>query len=337
MFIVVQLCSWLNLFIGTPTMPSIQQKVIRLGFGLTERFSTGLAGRLAFRLFCRTPSSRPTSEKARRALADAAPVMARAEHVTLATSSGTVACYRFAPIAGEPSETVFVVHGWGSRTEHMLPIIEALRAAGRAVVAIDLPGHGASSGRKLNMAIAVEAVDAAWRQFGPLRDDDRTFVRRGGDRQCGGRIGCARARARKPDRLLTISAPNSLPDFFNQFADWVGLSGGGRNVLFSEVGRVTGSPLSDFVSARQIAEIGVPTLVIHAHDDKEVPVDNAYRLVGAGPHVQVFWADGYGHRRILAGRDVAQVIVDFADQQTGTDTKPGTEAFAPKADTVTHS
>lgn len=317
-------------------MPSIQQKVIRLGFGLTERFSPGLAGRLAFRLFCRTPSSRPTSEKARRALADAAPVMARAEHVTLATSSGTVACYRFAPIAGEPSETVFVVHGWGSRTEHMLPIIEALRAAGRAVVAIDLPGHGASSGRKLNMAIAVEAVDAAWRQFGPFA----TMI----GHSFGGAVivnaaagSVAHVPARKPDRLLTISAPNSLPDFFNQFADWVGLSGGGRNVLFSEVGRVTGRPLSDFVSARQIAEIGVPTLVIHAHDDKEVPVDNAYRLVGAGPHVQVFWADGYGHRRILAGRDVAQVIVDFADQQTGTDTKPGTEAFAPKADTVTHS
>ncbi len=218
----------------------------------------------------------------------------------------------------------------------MLPIIEALRATGRAVVAIDLPGHGASSGRKLNMAIAVEAVDAAWRQFGPFA----TMI----GHSFGGAVivnaaagSVAHVPARKPDRLLTISGPNSLPDFFNQFADWIGLSGGGRNVLFSEVGRVTGSPLSDFVSARQIAEIGVPTLVIHAHDDKEVPVDNAYCLVGAGPHVRVFWADGYGHRRILAGRDVAQVINDFADQQTVTDAEPGTEAFSPKADTVTHS
>ena len=79
----------------------------------------------------------------------------------LAISGGSIASYRFAPIAADPSETVLVVHGGGSRTEHMLPVIEALRSSGRAVVAIDLPEHGASSGRQLDMALAVEAVDAA--------------------------------------------------------------------------------------------------------------------------------------------------------------------------------
>ena len=140
---------------------------------------------------------------------------------------------------------------------------------------------------------------------------------------------------RLPVRLLTLSAPNSMPDFFNQFADWIGLSQRGREGLFEEVRRVTGTLLSEFVSARQIAAIGVPTLVVHAHDDKEVPVDNAYGLVGAGPHVEVFWADGFGHRRILAGRDVAQVVVDFADWPVRSEAQP--VVFSPRPDAVTHS
>ena len=77
---------------------------------------------------------------------------------------------------------------------------------------------------------------------------------------------------------------------------------------------MTGHPLSAFVGSRRLAEMSLPTLVIHAHDDKEVPVDNAYGLVGAGPHVEVFWADGYGHRRILGGGDVRQVIAEFIDR-----------------------
>ncbi len=325
---IVELIYW-NL-----TMTSIPQKVIRLGFGLTERFSPTFSGRLAFRLFCRTPSRKPASAKARERLAAAAASMARAEQVCLRISNGTIASYRFLPVAGAPSETVFVVHGWGSRTEHMLPIIEALRASGRAVVAIDLPGHGASSGRLLNMALAVEAVDAAWRQFGPFS----TMI----GHSFGGAVivnaaagSIAHVPARAPERLVTLSAPNSMPDFFNQFADWIGLSESGRKELFAQVQRVTGTPLSAFVGARQIAAIGVPTLVVHAHDDKEVPVDNAYGLVGAGPHVEVFWADGYGHRRILAGRDVAQMVVDFADRPVRIDAEP--VVFSPRPNAVTQS
>ena len=143
--------------------------------------------------------------------------------------------------------------------------------------------------------------------------------------------------ARTPDRLVTISAPNSMPDFFNQFAGWIGLSEPGRKALFAEVRHVMGSPLSEFAGARQIAAIGVPTLVVHAHDDKEVPVDNAYGLVGAGPHVEVFWADGYGHRRILTGRDVAQVVVDFADRPARMDSGPVGVVFSLHPDAVTHS
>lgn len=320
-------------------MTSLNQKVIRLGFGIAGRLAPDITGRLAFRLFCTTPSRKPATAKARKVLADAQPIMARAERVMLPISSGAVAAHLFTPIVGQSSETVLVTHGWGARTEHMLPIVEGLRSSGRSVVALDLPGHGASTGRTLNMALAVEAVDAAWRQFGPFT----TMV----GHSFGGAVVVNAAYGsvcyvppRTPEKLVTISAPNSLLEIFEWFADWIGLSTRSRKVLYGEAGRVTGRSLEKFVGARQISALKRPTLVIHAHDDKEIAVDNAYGLVGAGPHVEVFWADGYGHRRILGGPDVSQVVVDFADRgsSVGSDNvaSPGI-GFSNTHDAVTHS
>ncbi|RUY19895.1 alpha/beta hydrolase, partial [Mesorhizobium sp. M7A.F.Ca.CA.004.12.1.1] len=55
----------------------------------------------------------------------------------------------------------------------------------------------------------------------------------------------------------------------------------------------------------------VPTLVIHAQDDREVSADHARRYAGAGGHVRLYWADGLGHRRILADKGVVERAVGF--------------------------
>ena len=59
------------------------------------------------------------------------------------------------------STSSFGSHGWRSRTEHMRLLIEGFRAAGLRVIAIDLPGHGKSSGRRLHLANAVARAQAA--------------------------------------------------------------------------------------------------------------------------------------------------------------------------------
>lgn len=149
-------------------MPSLIQKVIHLSFDITDRFAPEFAGRVAFRLFSTTPKRKPGSEKARRMLDEAAPIMAQATKSVLTISRGAVSAWYFKSPTGKDAPLVLVTHGWGSRSEHMLAIIQGLQKSGHAVVALDLPGHGQSTGRKLDMALAVQAVDAAWRQFGPF-------------------------------------------------------------------------------------------------------------------------------------------------------------------------
>ncbi|MEC9343957.1 MAG: alpha/beta fold hydrolase, partial [Pseudomonadota bacterium] len=108
------------------------------------------------------------SARERAAIFAAAPAMAEAErHFLASRDERTVLAYRFPPTGRRENERrALVIHGWRSRSDHMVGVISALRGSGFTVIAIDLPGHGQSTGRRLSMADAAGAVSAAERQFG---------------------------------------------------------------------------------------------------------------------------------------------------------------------------
>ena len=55
----------------------------------------------------------------------------------------------------------------------------------------------------------------------------------------------------------------------------------------------------------------MPTLVLHAPDDNEVPAENARALAASGDHVVLKWIEGAGHRRILGNEASLKAILDF--------------------------
>ncbi|PWK69897.1 alpha/beta fold hydrolase [Aminobacter sp. AP02] len=292
-------------------MASIGLKVIRRLFGMAELVSPRLAGRAAFELFRRTPSERSLSEGEKRAIAKASDFMAEARHHRIKTQRGCVAMHEFRPPQrrGERG-TVLVVHGWRSRTEYMRKLIEGYRDAGHRVISLDLPGHGGSLGRALDMAKAVEAVNLAAQWFGPFEAIvGHSF---GGAVAVNAAAGSVKAFAPLAvGRLVLISAPDSMPKLFEDFGGYIKLGPKSQHAIASQVERVTGTPISHFVSSTLLIRLTIPTLVIHAADDREVPATEARAMVGAGSHVRLFWADGLGHRRILTGEKVVEAAVGF--------------------------
>ena len=106
-----------------------------------------------------------------------------------------------------------------------------------------------------------------------------------------------------------------MPDVFDEFGNYVNLGPRSRDAMSNVVERIAGRPLSDYVGDKQLATLDVPTLVIHAPDDREVSADSARSYAGAGDHVEVLWADGLGHRRILADMGVIAKAVGFVAGQ----------------------
>ena len=296
-------------------MASFGLKVTRAGFGMAERIAPSLAGRVAFELFCRTPDvNRPTAGE-RRALAQAADFMAEARHHRLNMDRRCIVVHEFRPdpatMPGRASPgTALVIHGWRSRTEYMRALIAGLRDVGYKVVSLDLPGHGQSPGRRLNLAVAVQAVRVASDWFGPFAAVvGHSF---GGAVAANAAAGSVRGvPPLAAERLVLIAAPGSMPALFADFGRMLNVGPRSQDKMARIVERIAGLPLSQYTGARQLAEARIPTLVVHARDDREVAASHAELYASAGDHVRLRWADGLGHRRILGDAGVVQQVVDF--------------------------
>ena len=293
-------------------MASLGWQVIRALFGAGERLAPGIAGRAAFELFARTPNPRAPSEGERKAIARAAIFMQTARHHRLTVGLDCVAVHEFRPDAGAgEAGRVLVVHGWRSRTEYMKTIVEGFRAAGFRVFAVDLPGHGQSAGRRLTVMKAADALATAAQWFGPF--DVVAGHSFGGAVTVAAVAGTVKSAAPlAAGRLVLIAAPNSLADIVDGFSRQIGLGRRSRQAMVARIERLAERRLEDFSGAHQLAGLRVPTLVVHAPDDREVPADDARDYGKAGGHVTLHWAPGLGHRRILSNSDVVSRVVAFA-------------------------
>lgn len=297
-------------------MASFAIKVTRLALKCVSAFSPEAAGRLAFRLFSITPSRKPKSSKERAALAAAEPVMARARPVTMSFAGGWVLAKHFEAqsAGGTATKRILLVHGWGSRSNYLAAMIDGLTAGGAEVVALDWPGHGGSPGRTLTMPAAVRAIDTAWRHFGG-------FDVAVGHSFGGASLACAAGGlvcdvpSHVARKMVLIGAPSEMTWLFKGFGHYLRLSAKTQAALEDMVARLSGRRLEEFDAARIVGALKVPTLVIHAEDDKEVSAEHARRYAAAGGNVELHWANGLGHRRIVSAAPVIERVNAFIHAQ----------------------
>lgn len=162
------------------------------------------------------------------------------------------------------------------------------------------------------MIQAIAAVDVAWRQYGPF--DAMIGHSFGGAvivNAAAGSLGCYQSH--RPAKLVTIASPHSMAGVFDGFGKVLGLGRDVRNAMKEQVRHLAARPITDFDTDVHLRRMTIPTLVIHAHDDKEVPAICAEMAGKAGSHVRVHWADGLGHRRIIASAEVASPVADYLD------------------------
>ena len=296
-------------------MAAFQMKIIRGLFAAGEYVAPRLAGRVGFALFCRTSNPNSLSAGENRANQRAAKLMAEARRHRLTTQSGWVAAYDFRPEVYTPrAPTVLIVHGWRSRTEHMIGIIRAARDLGFRVISLDLPGHGQSSGRTINMANAVEAVKAAETWFGPFEAMiGHSF---GGAVVCNAAFGSVQQFSPvSTRRLVMISAPNRLIKIFRWFGATVGLGRKSQAAMEDRVFQLSGNPIEAFSGKDQLEVMKIPTILVHAPDDKQVEYSGAVEMATAGNHVQLLSADGLGHSRIISDVKILSEIAAFLNEE----------------------
>jgi len=271
-------------------------------------------GRLAFRLFCTPPRPPKRTGNGKTADQGAAAPLRQGSPRAIPFPCGSVQAYVFEPEAAVATRTVLLVHGWTGEAASMAGFVEPLLGRGFRVVAFDLPGHGASTGRELNIPLGVASLAAVARVFGPLH----AIV----THSFGGAIALAAlagsVRGQPPvhaARIVLIAAPSSITEITRQFGATIGLGRRGQAALERRIHVVAGNPVEVFEGPLQLEGIGLPTLVIHDRQDRELGFHHAQALAEAGAFVALEATDGLGHRRILKARPVAESVARFVARE----------------------
>lgn len=206
---------------------------------------------------------------------------------------------------GGAAPLVLLAHDWEGQVHDLMPFVQPLLDAGARVVAFDAPAHGRSSGDQAHVLDFARAIPAVAAAAGGV---PAAVIAHG--------IGAAALTLAiqdgfRPGRavLLAPLADLSLP--VRQIAHVLRLDLDGAHALAQRIDRRLGRPLS---ALSLQGDASVPALLIHAVDDRIMPVADALHLASLWPGLETRLVNGLGHRRLLADVGVIDQSVGFALQ-----------------------
>lgn len=202
---------------------------------------------------------------------------------------------------------VLLAHGWEDDTSLWGPMIEGLRARGRAVVAFDLPAHGYSEGDRLEIETAAAAVCAVANGFGPISG------------AAGHSFGCkalafaAAWNGFTPGRLALIGSPTAQRRQWARIVTHHGVDPAvAARALALREARL-GFSIDRYDFAALAPAMTMPVLFVHSLDDEACNVADVQAVAASWPDAQMLIADGLGHRLIAQDPEIVAQVAHFLD------------------------
>lgn len=205
---------------------------------------------------------------------------------------------------------ILLVHGWESRATQMYGLVKELVAQGYTVVAVDMPGHGHSSGETSNAYLFSQTVKLAFESLGYFE----TII---GHSMGAGATAIAIGHGVTTDRVVLISGPASVESVLRRFSKFVGLNKNTTQKFIESIGRYVGVSATELDATKLLKSCDIPALIIHDELDIEVPVGESTRLAQVFKRSELFVTKGLGHRKILKSEDVLKKIHHFVMAEVG--------------------
>lgn len=180
----------------------------------------------------------------------------REEWQVLGTEAKRLYVREWLPEVEKPQALVQIVHGHGEHGERYRYAAERMTAAGFAVVAHDLQGHGRSEGKRGHMSAMDAAIDDVLRVMEDARERHTDIPVLLYGHSMGGNIALNCALRRKPDIAALILTSPWLKLAFNPPAikEWVGK---GLARIFPTLPMSTGLKPEDLFRP---SELGIPPI-----------------------------------------------------------------------------
>jgi pimeloyl-ACP methyl ester carboxylesterase len=272
---------------------------VRASFGILERLAPDIGARWAERIWFTLPApktSPPLND-------DRGPAPG-------ATFTFTVDGRDIVGDVWGSGPTVYLLHGWAGRRDHLTQFVTPLVARGYRVVAFDAPSHGESGPgafgpRSSSIVEFANVLTRVVAEHGPAQ----AIVAHSMGATAAAVALCDGLQARRLVMLAPMSSPLS---YQREFAKVVGFGPRTFRRLVTRVERRVGAPMRHF----DVPELGravamPPTLIVHDRDDVSTPVTDGAAIAAAWPAARLHVTSGLGHRRLLRDPDVITEVVDF--------------------------
>lgn len=238
-------------------------------------------------------------EPKRRARPRVSRALADAEAHDIQLPTGTVSAWRLGV-----GPAVLLVHGWEDDNALWGPLVDRFTQVGRAVIALDLPGHGFSTATDASPRGVGQAVIETAKALGPI------------DAVVGHSYGCtavmvAQAMGLGSPRAVMIASP--VPRTRPR---------GEPNREYDVPPEVLARALelrAEGEDARRaqvedtLRSMTAKALVVHSIDDEQCPMQNSERMCELWPGAELLLVDGLGHRFVAQDAQVLERVVDFCE------------------------
>ena len=212
---------------------------------------------------------------------------------------------------GESGPLVLALHGWRGRTTQFRPLAAMLLARGMRTVALELPGHGISTGDSATPRLIGELLIEIERITGPVHAAI-------GHSFGGAALGAGLVYGFRPQRLVIVSSPTRVSRIPLWIAKAAGLPPAAMKEFTKLLDHDAGRPSRDLDLVSAGPKSGVPGLLVHDLEDAVIPYSEAEALKNAWPGLKFMTTKGQGHRDILSAPEVLRTIVQFVDPASAT-------------------
>jgi pimeloyl-ACP methyl ester carboxylesterase len=199
-----------------------------------------------------------------------------------------------------------LVHGWDDDNCLWGPLAEKFTEIGRAVVALDLPGHGFSPAQDPSLPAAAAAIAAVAKAFGPV------------DSIVAHSFGCPASLRAMADGLAIARVALIASPILNAANRWARAKRAGvpdavieRAAVLYAARSEASDPVFDMEAA--VPSLQAKALFVHSLDDEQCPAADAEKLRDLWPNAKLALVDGLGHRLIAQDSAMLDRIVTFID------------------------
>jgi pimeloyl-ACP methyl ester carboxylesterase len=211
---------------------------------------------------------------------------------------------------GRARGRILLCHGWEGYALNFALLIAKALEAGFEVHAFDHLAHGASSGRKSGLPIAVDGLRVVASHLGPV---DAVV----GHSLGGGAVAWATAHEVVQTNRVVLLAP--FFDTYRLTRLWCAfhLMGEERAEMLREgLEHDSGMTLAEFMSGELAKKMSKPTLLIHDPKDRITLFKESQNFVDTAVDARLMAATNEGHIGLLASDTSMQAVVDFCAEST---------------------